>query len=135
MDPRTNPYAPGAGTRPPELTGRNNLIEKADIAMERARAGLSTRGLIMVGLRGVGKTVLLNHLSQNAEAKGFATLFVEAPEKRSLPALLIPALRSMLLKLDRMSPSGPIKIIKNTLRVLGSFVETMRFKYADVSSV
>ena len=130
MDPRTNPYAPGAGTQPPELTGRSELIEKADIAIERCRSGLSARGLMMVGLRGVGKTVLLSRLSQDAEAKGFAVLFVEAPEKRSLPALLVPALRSTLLKLDRMTAAG--LLVKKTLSVLGSFVEAMRFKYADV---
>lgn len=130
MDPRTNPYAPGAGTQPPELTGRDDLIEKADIAMARCRAGLPTRGLMMVGLRGVGKTVLLSRLSQDAEAGGFAVLFVEVPERRSLPALLVPALRSTLLKLDRMIASGAL--VKKALRVLGGFVEAMRVKYADL---
>lgn len=64
MDPRTNPYAPGAGTKPPELAGRDEIIEKAAIALDRFRSGLSARSLIFVGLRGVGKTVLLNHVAQ-----------------------------------------------------------------------
>lgn len=130
MDPRTNPYAPGAGTRPPELTGRDELIEKASIALDRCRAGLPSRGLLMVGLRGVGKTVLLTRIAQEAEAKGFAVVAVEVPEKRSLPALLVPALRSALLKVDRMASSGAL--IKKTLRVLGGFVEAMKVKYADM---
>jgi len=130
MDPRTNPYAPGAGTQPPELSGRDEIIEKAAIAVDRCRADLPARGLLMVGLRGVGKTVLLTHISQDAEAKGYAVVSIEMPEKRSLPALLIPALRSALLKIDRMAASGAL--IKKTLRVLGSFVEAMKLKYADV---
>lgn len=130
MDPRTNPYAPGAGTIPPELSGRDEIIEKASIALDRCRSGLSSRGLFLVGLRGVGKTVLLNRLSQDAEAKGFAVVSIETPEKRSLPALLIPALRTVLLKLDKMSAAGDLG--KRVLRVLGGFVGAMKLKYQDV---
>lgn len=74
MDPRTNPYAPGAGTIPPELAGRDEIIEKVAIALDRCRSGLASRGLFLVGLRGVGKTVLLTRISQEAEAKGFIDL-------------------------------------------------------------
>ena len=76
MNPRTNPYAPGAGTIPPELAGRDEIIEKAAIALDRCRNGLSSRGLLMVGLRGVGKTVLIMELINNI-AKGLARLFGE----------------------------------------------------------
>ena len=70
MDPRINPYSPGAGARPPELSGREALIEKAEIALDRCRNGLpSCGGIIMVALRGVGKTVLLNHLAQASESR------------------------------------------------------------------
>src|SRR5580692_9087276 len=100
MDPRTNPYAPGAGSAPPELAGRNELIERAAIALDRIRAGRSARSLILYGLRGVGKTVLLNRVQIDAEARGFASIQIEAPEDRSLPALLIPVLRTVLLRLD-----------------------------------
>lgn len=130
MDPRTNPYAPGAGTIPPELAGRDDIIEKASIALDRCRNGLAARGLFLVGLRGVGKTVLLTHIANAAEANGFVTVAIETPEKRSLPALLIPALRSALLKLDKATAVGELG--KRALRVLGGFVGAMKLKYQDV---
>jgi len=130
MDPRTNPYAPGAGTLPPELAGRNDIIEDVSIQLDRCKAGLAYRSFLMVGLRGVGKTVLLNHLSLEAEAKKFAVVFVETPEQRSLPALIIPALRSALLKLNQMAAAGEMG--KKALRVLGGFVSAMKLKYQDI---
>ena len=130
MDPRTNPYAPGAGTIPPELAGRDEIIEKASIALDRCRNGLASRGLCLVGLRGVGKTVLLTRISQEAEANGFVTVSSETPEKRSLPALLIPALRTALLKLDRVSAVGDLA--KRALRVLGGFIGAMKLRYGDI---
>ena len=130
MDPRQNPYAPGAGTIPPELAGRAEIIEKAAISLDRCRAGLSSRGLLLVGLRGVGKTVLLTRIANDTEARGFAVVTVEAPEKRSLPALLIPALRSALLKLDTMAAAGSVG--ERALRVLGGFVSAMKIKYQDI---
>src|SRR3990167_1852795 len=130
MDPRTNPYSPGAGTIPPELAGRDEIIEKAAIALDRCRNGLSSRGLLMVGLRGVGKTVLLTRIAQEAEAKGFAVIAIETPETRSLPALIIPALRTALLKLDRMAATSDA--VKRIFRILGGFVAAMKLKYKDV---
>jgi hypothetical protein len=130
MDPRINPYAPGAGTQPPELSGRKIIIDKAAIALDRCRNGASSRGLIMVGLRGVGKTVLLTRIAQETEARGFSVISIETPERRSLPALLIPALRSALLKLDRVNLASDL--VKKTLRVLGGFVAAMKLKYDDI---
>lgn len=130
MDAKINPYAPGAGTIPPQLAGRDEIINKADIALERCRNGLSFRGMLLVGLRGVGKTVLLTKITQEAESKGFTVLSLETPEGRSLPALLIPALRSALLRLDRMKASGDLA--KKALRTLGGFLNAMKVKYEDV---
>lgn len=130
MDPRINPYAPGAGTQPPELAGRDEIIEKASIALDRFRGGLSARSLLLVGLRGVGKTVLLNRIAQDTEARGFVIVQIEAPEKRSLPALLIPSLRTALLKLDRVAAAGDLA--KRALRALGGFVGAMKVKYEDI---
>ena len=130
MDPRTNPYAPGAGTFPPELAGRDEIIERAAIALDRFRDGRAARSLLLVGLRGVGKTVLLTRIAQQSEARGFVVLSVEAPEKRSLPALLIPPLRTALLKLDRVAATGDMA--KKALRVLGGFVNAMKLKYQDI---
>jgi predicted AAA+ superfamily ATPase len=93
---------------PTELAGRDEIIERVSIQLDRCRNGLAYRSFLMVGLRGVGKTVLLNHLALNAEAEGFAVILIETPEKRSLPALIVPALRSALLKLDRLSATGDL---------------------------
>lgn len=130
MDPRKNPYAPGAGTPPPELAGRDELIERAAIALDRIRAGRAARSLILHGLRGVGKTVLLNRIEIDAEARGFASVQVEAPEGRSLPAILIPVLRVALLRLDRgrrmranLAKAG---------RALAGFAKALRVKYKDI---
>src|SRR6478736_2187992 len=101
MDPVRNPYAPGAGTPPPELAGRGDLLEKVRIAIERLRLGLPAKSVLMVGLRGVGKTVLLDRMRDDAEAAGVHTVRIEAPEGRSLPAMLAPELRLALLRLSR----------------------------------
>lgn len=130
MDPRINPYAPGAGTQPPELAGRDEIIEKAAIALDRLRNGLAARSLLMVGLRGVGKTVLLTRIAQETEARGFVVVQIESPERRSLPALLIPSLRLALLKLDRIAAAG--ELAKKALRALGGFVGAMKVKYQDI---
>src|SRR6266511_1248129 len=130
MDPRNNPYAPGAGTPPPELAGRDDLIERTAVALDRIRAGRSARSFIFYGLRGVGKTVLLNKVRQDAEARGFANLWTEAPEERSLPALLAPALRATLLKLDQgEAMRGGLA---RAWRALAGFVGAMKVKYHDV---
>lgn len=130
MDPRHNPYAPGAGTVPPELAGRDDLIERAAIALDRIRAGRSARSFILHGLRGVGKTVLLNRIRIDAEARGIASVKVEAPEDRSLPALLVPALRGALLRLRRGGAlSG--SLLKG-MRALAGFAGALKVKYQDI---
>ncbi|MEY2928431.1 MAG: hypothetical protein RL367_2908, partial [Pseudomonadota bacterium] len=101
MDPRRNPFAPGAGSRPPELAGREAVLEDCAIAIDRIRDGRHAQSMILIGLRGVGKTVLLNEMRHAAEAKGISVVPIEAPEGQSLPEMLVPALRTALLKLDR----------------------------------
>lgn len=130
MDPRLNPYAPGAGTPPPELAGRDELIERSAIALDRIRAGRVARSLILYGLRGVGKTVLLNRIQRDADARGFVTAKMEVPEDRSLPALLAPHLRSLLLKLSRAEKA---KVAANkALKALAGFVRALKVKYQDL---
>lgn len=85
MDPRRNPYAPGAGTPPPELAGRDDIIERSAIALDRIRLGRSARSFIFYGLRGVGKTVLLNRVQRDADARGFITSKMEAPKSDHYP--------------------------------------------------
>ncbi|HLF92849.1 MAG TPA: AAA family ATPase [Planctomycetota bacterium] len=130
MDPRKNPYAPGAGTPPPELAGRDDLIERAAISLDRIRAARSARSFILYGLRGVGKTVLLNKISEDAEGRGLSCVSMEAPEERSLPALLAPALRAALIKLDRGEAvrAG----VKRAMKVLAGFVNAAKVKYSDL---
>lgn len=130
MDPRRNPYAPGAGTVPPELAGRDEIIERAAIALDRIRSGLSARSFILYGLRGVGKTVLLNIIRLDAESRGFYCLHIEAPENRSLPAQLIPGLRALLL---RMSAREKVKkMAERGLRALSGFAKALKVKYQDI---
>lgn len=130
MDPVLNPYAPGAGTPPPELAGRDELREAVRIAMERVRRGLPTKSVLMVGLRGVGKTVLLDRMREDAEASGIQTVRVEAPEGRSLPALLAPQLRQALLRLSRNERAQALA--QRGLRALAGFAKALKVKYADI---
>jgi hypothetical protein len=130
MDPVLNPYAPGAGTQPPELAGRNALREEVRIAIERTRGGKPAKSILMVGLRGVGKTVLLDRIAEDAENRGILTLRIEAPEKRSLPALLAPQLRKALLKLS-LNEKGK-DLAQRALRGLAGFVKALKFKFQDL---
>ena len=130
MDPRRNPYAPGAGAPPPELAGRDALIERAAIALDRIRSGRHDKSMILVGLRGVGKTVLLNRVQLDAEERGIHGIRLEAPEDRSLPGILAPAMRGALLKLDRARAASAIG--KKAMRALAGFIGAMKIKYGDV---
>lgn len=130
MDPIRNPFAPGAGTAPPELVGRDELIETVRIAVERTRRGLATKSVLMVGLRGVGKTVLLDRMRENASGSAVETLRIEAPESRSLPALLAPELRLTLLRLSRQAQAKDLA--SRALRGLAGFVGALRVKYQDI---
>ena len=130
MDPIRNPYAPGAGTPPPELAGRDELREAVRIALERVRAGRPTKSILMVGLRGVGKTVLLDRLREDADAGGIQTLRVEAPENRSLPAILAPQLRQALLRLSRNDHAK--EVAQRALRGLAGFAKALKVKYQDI---
>jgi AAA ATPase-like protein len=130
MDPVTNPFAPGAGTPPPELAGRDELRETVRVAIERVRRGLPTKSILMVGLRGVGKTVLLDRMRDDAEAAGIHTVRIEAPESRSLPALLAPQLRQALLRLSRNEQARDLA--QRALRALAGFAKALKVKYEDI---
>ena len=130
MDPIRNPYAPGAGAPPPELAGRDALRETAHIALARTRAGRSGKSLMLVGLRGVGKTVLLNQIRQDAEAGDIHTLQIEAGENRSLPGILTPQLRVALLKLSRREATR--QLAQRALHGLAGFARALRVRYQDI---
>jgi hypothetical protein len=130
MDAVTNPYAPGAGAPPPELAGRDELRETVRVAIERLRRGLPSKSILMVGLRGVGKTVLLDRMRDDAEAGGIYTLRIEAPEGRSLPALLAPQLRIALLRMSRHEQAKAFG--ERALRALAGFAKSLKVKYHDI---
>lgn len=130
MDPIQNPFAPGAGTPPHELAGRDELLESIRITLARVRAGRPAKSLLMVGLRGVGKTVLLDRMREEAEATGLQTLRAEAPEGRSLPALLAPQLRLALLRLSTTEKAK--QLAQRALRGLAGFAKALKVKYEDI---
>lgn len=129
MDPRRNPFAPGAGTPPPELAGRDSLRERVAIALDRIRAGRAAQSAILYGLRGVGKTVLLTEMRKSAEHQGMAAISIESPEERSLPAVLAPALRAGLLRLSRVQNMSAS--VSRALKALAGFVR-LKVNYADI---
>ena len=130
MDPVWNPYAPGAGTPPPELAGRDELLETVRIALDRVRIGKPAKSILMVGLRGVGKTVLLDRMRKMADGMGIQTLRIEAPESRSLPAILAPELRQALLRLSKNAKAKAFA--QRALRGLAGFAKALKIKFADI---
>lgn len=130
MDPIRNPYTPGAGAPPPELAGRDNLRERVRICTERLKIGNSAKSLILVGLRGVGKTVLLDRMRFDAEGRGIRTLRIEAPENKSLPAMLAPELRKALLSLSTIEVAKEVS--QRALKALAGFARGLKLKFADI---
>jgi hypothetical protein len=122
MDAFDNPFRPGAGTPPPALIGRDELIEKYDVALRRALTGRPGKSLMPIGLRGVGKTVLLNRFQETARDQGLRIAFIEASESGDFKRLLVTRLRSVLLELDQ----GPVsRAVKRALGILKSFTYTL----------
>ena len=130
MNSVLNPFAPGAGAPPPELAGRDEIMETVRVALERIRIGRSSKSILMVGLRGVGKTVLLDRMRDSAEAAGMHTLRIEAPESRSLPAILAPQLRQTLLRLSRNAKAKDMA--QRALRALAGFARSLKIKFQDI---
>jgi len=130
MDPMQNPFSPGAGSPPPELAGRDPILEQARLTLGRVKAGRPERSFLLVGLRGVGKTVLLNKIREMAESAGYRAVLIEAHEGKPLPALLLPALRQVMIALDRMANLS--QKAKRGLRVLKSFFNGLKLRYHDI---
>ena len=130
MDAVRNPYVPGAGVSPRELVGREGLIDLARIAFERAKAGRHARGFIAVGLRGVGKTVMLQQAGDLAHANGFRCIVIELQDHKPLAALLVPHIRRLLSDYDRLGAISTA--VKHGLQALKGFVTALKVKAADV---
>lgn len=130
MDPITNPFSPGAGSPPPELVGRDPLLEQARILLGRIKQKRPEKSLLLTGLRGVGKTVLLNEIERQATDAGYRTIVIEAHEDKPLGPLLAPYLRRVLYDLDRIAGAGDKA--KRGLRVLRSFLGGLKLTYGDI---
>ncbi len=115
MDPVRNPYAPGAGQRPPELAGRDGELSAFDVVLERIAHGRPERSLVLTGLRGVGKTVLLNQLRSAAIGRGWGTGKIEARPDQSLRRPVSSALHMALRELrhpDQESMDAVLGVVK-----------------------
>ena len=130
MDKIINPFSPGAGSPPPELAGREGVLEQARVLLARVLAKRPEKSLLLTGLRGVGKTVLLNEMERMALAAGYRTILVEAHEGKPLAALLAPHLRGLLFDLDRIAGAG--HKARRGLAVLKSFIGAVKIKVGDV---
>lgn len=130
MDEVRNPFAPGAGSQPPELAGREDIIRDAETALHRVLRGRPAQSQMLLGLRGVGKTVLLNTIERLADETGFVTSFIEAPESRTLPELLYPKLFQALRKLSVVE-NAKAKA-HSAMRALRSFASVFKLGVGDL---
>ncbi|KQS66769.1 ATP-binding protein [Modestobacter sp. Leaf380] len=121
MDPVRNPYAPGAGQRPPELAGRDTELSAFDVVLERIAHGRPERSLVLTGLRGVGKTVLLNQLRSAAIARGWGTGKIEARPDQSLRRPVSSALHMALRELGPRH--GDQESVQEVLGVVKAFAQ------------
>ncbi len=131
MDPIQNPYSPGAGAPPPALVGRGPILEEARILLGRVKQRRPEKSMLLTGLRGVGKTVLLNEIERLATADGYRTIAIEAYEDKPLGPLIAQHLRKLLYDLDRIAGAG--EKVKRGLAVLRSFVGALKVTVDDVA--
>jgi GTPase SAR1 family protein len=131
MDAATNPFTPGAGTPPPELAGREAILETASIAVRRLQAGRPSRSMFLLGLRGVGKTVLLNRVYHEADDRRLLTVKIEASESGDFARQIVPELNRILV---RLSASAAIrKHLKLAGAALQNFASIFRVSYEGIS--
>lgn len=130
MDQIKNPFSPGAGSPPPELVGRDPVLDQARVLLGRIKIGRSEKSMLLTGLRGVGKTVLLNEIERLARAEGYHTIAVEAHEDKRLGPLLAPHLRRLLFDIDRAAGAGDK--VKRGLAVLRSFIGAIKLTIGEV---
>lgn len=131
MDEVRNPFSPGAGSRPPELAGRDEIINAADVALRRVLVGNAAQSQMLLGLRGVGKTVLLNKIEEIAESHGHKTSFLEAPDDRNLVDLLYPKVHQVLRQLSLVA--GAKAAADAALGALRSFASVFKVQFGDMA--
>jgi len=125
MDPVRNPYTPGAGSRPPALAGRDTELEAFRVLLERLRHGRPEKSMIITGLRGVGKTVLLNTFGSIAEDARFATAFTEITHETEFRPLMARLVRRALLSLS------PVDRMKERARRAAAVFKAFTLKLPD----
>ena len=130
MNPIKNPFSPGAGSPPPELAGRAPVLEQARVLLGRVLIGKAEKSLMLTGLRGVGKTVLLNEVRRMAQEAGYRTVLIEAHEEKALGPLIAAPLKAVFFDLDRMAQAGAR--VKRGLRVLRSFLGGLKVKVGEL---
>jgi len=119
VDPVRNPYSPGAGTRPPALVGRDHEIDAMDVVLQRLRLGRDGRSQLLTGLRGVGKTVMLNEFEQLASGRGYFHEHIEVTDEGDLAPRLAAAFRRVLLSMEARRRIG--ERVRRALGVLKAF--------------
>ena len=130
MDKIANPFSPGAGSPPPELVGRDDILERTRILLGRTRLKRPEKSFLLTGLRGVGKTVLLNEMERLARGNGYRTILIEAHEEKPLSILLASQLRRLLFELDRLAGMGDK--VRRGLATLKGFIGAIKVKVGDV---
>ncbi|MEM1150604.1 MAG: ATP-binding protein [Pseudomonadota bacterium] len=131
MDPVRNPFAPGAGSQPPELAGRDEIVSDAIIALKRMLVGKHAQSQMLLGLRGTGKTVLLNTIENAAEENGYLASVIEAPEDKPLAELLYPKMQQVLRKLSLIE-NAKAKT-HAAMKALRSFASAFKVQIGDLS--
>jgi hypothetical protein len=131
VDPIKNPFSPGAGSPPPELVGRDPILQQARILLGRVQQKKPEKSMMLTGLRGVGKTVLLNEIERLAKEHDYRTIFIEAHEDKPLGVLIAPYLRTLLYDLDRIA--GFSDKVKRGLAVLRSFIGALKVTVEDIT--
>src|ERR1700690_2206706 len=130
MDVIRNPFSPSAGSQPPELVGRGSILEQARVLLGRVKQRRPEKSMLLTGLRGVGKTVLLNEIQRLAAGNEYRTVSIEACENKGLGPLLAPYLRRLLFDLDRVTGTGDK--VKRGMAVLKSFIGAFKMTVGDV---
>jgi Cdc6-like AAA superfamily ATPase len=130
MNAIKNPFSPGAGSPPPEMVGREGILDQARILLGRIKEKRPEKSILLTGLRGVGKTVLLNEIDRRADKAVYRTVSVEAHEDKSLAALLVPPMRTLLFELDRIAGAGDKA--KRGLAVLKGFMNAVKVKKGEI---
>lgn len=124
-----NPFSPGAGWPPPALVGRDEVLEDARVLLGRTLLQRHEKSMMLTGLRGVGKTVLLNMIEREAIEQGYKTIFFEVQEGKSFAQAMATGLRNILYELNLMASTG--EKVRRGLMILRNFIGTVKLNYGD----